>query len=125
MEDNTSVTGDTKSSDSGPVETSSDPPADGEGVQEQEEAGSGSSGGSADTSDTETTQEETDWSQVAELIAAAIDKKQPTSEIISTDYGDFRVVHSVTTGELLVSTFLGAAIALFLVRWFFKAVWGR
>lgn len=71
--------------------------------------------------------EPTDWEHVAELIASAIDKKQPQpiSETITTDYGDLRVVYSVTTGELLVSFLLLAAMSLFLLRWVFKAVWGR
>ena len=77
------------------------------------------------TSETEPEETETDWYHVSELIANAIEKKQPSAEILTTDYGDLRVVYSVTTGEMLVSFLLLAAISLFLLRWLFKAVWGR
>jgi hypothetical protein len=71
----------------------------------------------------------TDWQEVAELIANEIEKKQPAYETITADHGTFtgelRVVHQVTTGDLLVSFLLGLVIATHLVRWLFRAVWGR
>jgi hypothetical protein len=71
----------------------------------------------------------TDWQAVAELIANEIEKKQPTYETITADHGTFtgelRIVHQVTTGDLLVSFLLGLVIATHLVRWLFRAVWGR
>ncbi|MED4570986.1 hypothetical protein P9302_16100 [Brevibacillus agri] len=80
-----------------------------------------------DTVDTTSVNETDDWEHVAELIASAINNKQPQPlfKTLTTDYGDLRVVYSVTTGELLVSFLLMVAMSLFLLRWLFKAVWGR
>lgn len=88
----------------------------------EETADDGTSGGSTPS---EPEPEPTDWDHVSELIANAIEKKQPNAEILTTDYGDLRVVYSVTTGELLVSFLMLTAMSLFLLRWLFKAVWGR
>lgn len=73
--------------------------------------------------------ETTDWQAVAEMIAKAIEDKQPGREVIQATNGnvtgELTIVHQVTTGDLLVGLLLLVLIAKSLLKWVFKAVWGR
>lgn len=97
--------------------------------QAEEEATTGTGGGSSGSSEDDYTVDETDWPWVAELIAREIEKKQPTYQTIPAKvFGEeveLRIVDQVTVGNLLVSGLLVVAIFFFLLRWLFKAIWGR
>lgn len=67
----------------------------------------------------------TDWGEVADLIAEAIQQKQATYEIIPFGDKEYRVHHEATIGDLLVSLLLMANLSIFLLKWLFQAVWRR
>jgi len=67
---------------------------------------------------------------IAELIEETeVESQQPTFQTIPVKFFgeevELRIVHQATVGELLVSFLLFLAISTFLLRWLFKAVWGR
>lgn len=72
---------------------------------------------------------DTDWQAIAELIAQEQAKKQPTYETLEVKaFGkdvELRIVHEATMGEVLVAFLLLLILAKSLVRWLFRAVWGR
>ncbi len=80
------------------------------------------------TSDS-TTVDEIDWQYVAELIGKEVAKHEPKFEIIQATHGgvtgELRIIQTATTGELLVSFLLLCVLSNHLLRWLFKAVWGR
>lgn len=89
----------------------------------EETGGSGGGGGSSDSG----FDPYFDWDEAAEKIANAIQDNQSTFETIVAvnSETEYRIVHEATTGDLLVSGLLVANIAIFLLRWTFKAIWGR
>ncbi len=70
-----------------------------------------------------------DWDAVSQKIADAIASKQATYQTVAATKGsvtgEFRVVHEMTTGDLLISFLLICVLALQLLQWVFRAVWGR
>jgi len=76
-----------------------------------------------------TTVDEVDWQHVAELIGKEVAKHEPKFEVIQATHGgvtgELRIIHTATTGELLVSFLLICVLSTHLLRWLFKTVWGR
>lgn len=63
------------------------------------------------------------------LIEDALQDYRSSYKTIAAIHGDeqgeYRIYHEATLGDLLICFLLVILIALTLLRWFFKAVWGR
>lgn len=91
------------------------------------DTGTETAGGDGSSASEPEAEDTLDEQLLATLIAQEIVKTQPTFEVIEaengSEIGEFRIIHSATLGDLVVSILLMIVIAIFLLRWFFKAVW--
>lgn len=81
------------------------------------------------TTEPTTTPDTTDWEMVSQLIATAIQEQQASFETVTAihgeQWGEFRIIHEATLGDLLVAFFLLSLTSVILLKWLFKVIWGR
>ncbi|WP_232700229.1 hypothetical protein [Brevibacillus daliensis] len=83
------------------------------------------SGGGSSGDDVGSDYVEPDWNKVSDTFANKFQSKQATFEVVHFDSYDLRIEKSATTGDLLVTFSILAAISVFLLKWVFQIIWRR
>jgi hypothetical protein len=72
----------------------------------------------------------TNWQDGANIIAQQIYQQGPTYGTVYTIHGkdtnkQIRIIHEATIGDLAICFFLALLTGTILLKWAFKAIWGR